>query len=89
MKRFLENHTNAFKSKHKRKDNVQSRRQIDEKCTPDIVSLVYEWKCNPFDHENQNLRTLQTGAYASEELVNDFDSAYEDGDALVQDSIKT
>ena len=46
-------------------------------------------KCYLFDSENQNFRTLQTGAYASEELVNDFESAYEDDDALVQDSVNT
>ena len=42
---------------------------------PNIVSLVDEWKYNPFYPENQDLQTLQTGAYASEELVNDFESA--------------
>ena len=31
----------------------------------------------------------ETGAYASEELVNDFKSAFEDGDVLAQDSINT
>ena len=31
----------------------------------------------------------ETGAYASEELVNDFKSAFEDGDVIVQDSINT
>ena len=46
-------------------------------------------KCYLFDSENQNFRTLQTGGYASEELVNDFESAYEDDDALVQDSVNT
>ena len=44
---------------------------------------------NRFDSENQNLRPLQTAAHASEELVNDFKSAYEDGDALLKDSINT
>ena len=89
-KQFLGNHINAFKSsKIKHKDNVKSRLQIDEQCIQDIVTLVDIWKCNPFDPENQNLRTLQTGAYASEGLVNDFESAYEDGDALVEDSINT
>ena len=86
-KHFLENHINAIRSKKKHKDNVKSRLQIDEQCVQDIVTLVGEWKCNPFDPENQNLRTLQTDAYASEELDNNFESAYEDGDALVQDSI--
>ena len=64
-KQFLGNHINAFKSsKIKHKDNVKSRLQIDEQCIQDIVTLVDIWKCNPFDPENQNLRTLQTGAYA-------------------------
>ena len=86
-KQFLGNHINAFKSsKIKHKDNVKSRLQIDEQCIQGIVTLVDIRKCNP---ENQNLRTLQTGAYASEELVNDFESAYEDVDALVEDSINT
>ena len=53
------------------------------------LTMVDERKCNPFDPENQNLRTLHTCGYASEELVNNFDSADEDGEALVQDSINT
>ena len=61
--------------------------QIDEKGVYDIVSLGDECKHNSFDPENQNPQTLQTGAYALEELVNNFESAYEDGEALVQDSI--
>ena len=66
---------------------MKSRLQIDEQCVQDIVTLVGEW--NLFDPENQNLWTLQIGAYASEELVNGFESAYENGDALVLDSINT
>ena len=89
MKHFLENHINGIKIKHKRRNNVKSRLQIDELYVQDILSLVEEWKCNPFDSNNQNLRLLQTGAYALEELVNDFESANKDGDALVQDSINT
>ena len=66
---------------------TKSRLQIDEQCVQDNVLLVGKWKCNPFDPENQNLRRLQTGAYASKELVNGFESAYEDSDAL--DSVNT
>ena len=51
MKYFLENHINAIRSKNKHKDNVKSRLQIDEQCVQDIVTLVGEWKCNPFDPE--------------------------------------
>ena len=68
---------------------MKSRLRIDEQRVQDIVSQVDESKFYLFDSENQNFRTLQTGAYASEELVNDFDSAYEDDDALVQDSVDT
>ena len=63
------------------------------------VFSIIDWRCiflftswpldNRFDSENQNLRPLQTAAHASEELVNDFKSAYEDGDALLKDSINT
>ena len=65
---------------------MKFRLRIDEQCVQDIVSVVVEWKCNPFDPENQNPRTLQTG---SDKLVNDFESVYKDGDALVQDSVNT
>ena len=85
----MENHINVIKSKNKHKDNKKSRLQIDEQYLQDIVPLLDEWKCNPFDPENQNFRTLQTGKYASEALVSDFESAHEDGDAFVQDSVNT
>ena len=58
VKIFLENHITTIKSKNKHKDNVKSRRQIDEQCVQYIVTLVDEWKCNPFDPENKYLRTL-------------------------------
>ena len=87
VKHILENHINIIKSKLKQKGNVKSRLRIYKPCVQDILSLVDEWKCNSFDPENQNLRTLQTDAYALEELVNDFESAYEDCDPLVQGSI--
>ena len=84
MKHILENHINVIKSKHKHKGNMKSRLRIDERCVQDIVSLTDKWKCNSLDPENQNLQTLQTGSeeYASEELVKDFELAYEDGDAV-------
>ena len=58
--------------KHKRKDNAKYRLRIDEQCVHDFVWLADEWKYNPFDSENQN---LQTGQYASENLIKDFKSA--------------
>ena len=61
---------------------MESRLRIDEQCVQDFVSLVNEWKYNLFDPESQNLWTLQTGAHASKELVNDFESVYEVVDHL-------
>ena len=46
------------------------------------------WECDPFDLQHQLLRSFQAGAYASKELIEDFESAYCDGEILVQDSIK-
>ena len=84
VKNFLENHINAIKSKNKHKESMKSRLRIDEQCVQYIVH-----KCNRLDPKNQNLWALQTVAYVSEELVNNFESAYEDSDALVQNSINT
>ena len=86
VKHFLENHVNAIKSENKRKENVKSMNRWTMRLRYCLTGW-YEWKCNPFDPENQNLWTLQTCAYASEELVNDFESVYEDGDALLHGSI--
>ena len=73
----------------KRKDNTKSFLQIDEQGVQDIFSLVDECKRHSFDPEKQIPRTLKTDAYALEELVNDFESAYEDGYALVQVTVIT
>ena len=73
----------------KRKDNAKSFLQIDEQGVQDIFSLVDECKRHSFDPEKQIPRTLKTDAYALEELVNDFESAYEDGYALVQVTVIT
>ena len=61
MKHFLENHINAIKSKNKHKDNVKSRLQIVASKT------LPQWLMNVNSYIN--LQILQTGAYASEELV--------------------
>ena len=45
-----------------------------------MLSLVTEWQCDPFDLHDQSLRTLQSGEYASEELLKDLESAHKDGE---------
>ena len=87
VRHFLENHINAIKSKNIHRENSKSRLRIDEQCVQDIISVITEWDCNPFDLQQQSLRTFQTGAYATKELVEDFETAYADGDLLVQQSI--
>ena len=89
LKHFLKNHVNAIKSKSKHKNNVKSCLKTYEQCIQDNVLLVEEWKCNPFNPNIQNLWTLRTGGHPLEELGNDFESAYKDDHALVQDSINT
>ena len=67
---------------------MKSRLRIDEQCVQDVISLISVWECDPFDLQHQLLRSFQAGAYASKELIKDFESAYYDGEILVQDSIK-
>ena len=80
MKTFL-NETKRIHHVHK--ENVSSRLKADEKAVQDLVDLLIEWQCNPFDSTSQELRSLQAGALASEQLVNDFESAHEFGEKMV------
>ena len=82
----LENQKDSIKSKNKHKENVKSRLRIDEQCVQDIMALVSEWECDPFDLQQQSLRSLQASK-ASKELVEDFETAYSDGEQLLEESI--
>ena len=57
----------------------------DEQAVHDISSCLNEFKCDPFDHTNQTLRSLQSGIPASDALAADLESAKEDGRSKVKE----
>ena len=65
-------------------ENSTSRLRIDEQAVQDLSSCINEFDCGPFDHTIQTLRSLQSGMIASEELVKDFETAHDDGEAPVK-----
>ena len=65
-------------------ENSTSRLRIDEQAMQDLSSCINEFDCDPFDLTKPTLRSLQSGMIASEELVEDFETAHDDGEALVK-----
>ena len=87
VQQFLENQINAIKNRNKHRENGKSRLQIDEQCVQE-TSLIGEWDCDPSNLQQQSLRKLQAGAYATKALVDDFEAANAEEDLLIQESIK-
>jgi len=54
-----------------------SKMKKDEQAVQDISSCLSEFKCDPFDHTNQTLRSLQSGIPASDALAADLDSRFD------------
>ena len=50
----------------------------------DISSCLNEFECDPFDHTNHTLRSLQSGIPASDSFAVDLASAKEDGRSKVK-----
>jgi len=50
----------------------------NEQAVQDISSCASEFECDPFDHTNQTIRSLQSGITATDALAADF--------ALVKDN---
>ena len=69
-------------------ENSGSRLQKDEQAVQDIDNCITEFKCDPFDVAQPQLRSLESGLNASEELVRDFKTAHKDGEKCVQDFFK-
>ena len=65
---------------------------LDEQAVQDIDDCIRELDCDPFHLENPKLRSLQSGALASEEeervLAVDFESAHEDGERPAHNFVK-
>ena len=66
------------------KENTRPRRRLDEKAVQDVIALMQEWGCEPFDLSQQQLRTFMSGELADERLVNDFETAHKDGEAEIR-----
>ena len=66
-------------------ENSGSRLLKGEQAVQDIDNCITEFKCDPFDVAQPQLRSLQSGLIASEELVKDFKTAHEDGEKCVHD----
>ena len=76
----------AYQSKQKNvhKENTKPRRKLNEKAVQDLMSLIDDWNCDPFDQSYQDLRTLMSGQIASEKLTKDFESAHKDGEKILE-----
>ena len=57
--------------KGKHADSTLSKIKKDEKVIQDISSCLNEFKCNPFNHTNPTLQSLQSGIPASEVIATD------------------
>ena len=60
------------------------RMKTDEQMVQNITACFEEFDCDPFDLEKPALRTMVSGVSASEELVQDFKSAKNDGEQALQ-----
>ena len=79
------NHAKHKKSKKtKHIDCSKSKLKTDEKAIQDISDCFKEFKCDPFDLSNTQLRSLQSGIPASDEIAADLKSAKSDGEKMVQ-----
>lgn len=78
-------HDAADDSKRKRghSENTRSRITQDEQCVQDLESCITEWESNPWDLSNPILRTLESGRLAPPKLIDDFNTAKERGEELV------
>ena len=71
----IHNLANMKEHNSRHKENTPTRLRLDELGVHDLDSCILEFDCDPFDPENTRLRTLQSGEFAPEELVEDLLSA--------------
>ena len=80
-------HHQANRKSHRKAEHADcssSKIRKDEQAVQDISSCLNEFECDPFDHTNQTLRSLQSGIPASDSLAVDLASAKEDGRSKVK-----
>ena len=76
------------KSEVGHRENVSSRKLIDEKAVQDMDSCITEWECDPWDLSKCTVRSLESGLKASKELIDGFTSAHNDGEVKLQEIIE-
>ena len=86
VRRAVHHHANRKrKGKGRHADCSSSKMKKNEQAVQDISSCLSEFKCDPFDHTNQTLHSLQSGIPASDALAADLESAKEDGRSKVKE----
>ena len=73
----------SYKFGHK--ENTASRIKLDELGVQNIDACIVEFKCDSFDPENVQLRSLQSGQLVSKEVEDDLLSVYKDGKTKVKE----
>ena len=69
----------AYFRKHK--ECTPSRLRTDEGVVQDILACLNEFGSNPFDLSSPTLPILESGIEASDEILLDFKTALQDGEA--------
>ena len=71
---------NRKEAKRKHTESGPKRMRDDEQCVQNLIACMYEFDAYPFDPASTTLRTLQSAIPASDELVDDFNSAQAAGE---------
>ena len=80
VRTVLHSLANMTTSKQGHTENSARRMKLDEQAVQDLDDCITEFKCDPFDLEKPKLRSLQSGAIVSDELLMDFESAHAEGE---------
>jgi len=70
----------SSESEQAHSENTRNRLELDEKAVQDLQMCINEFECDPFNVENTELRSLMSGVPASDDLIKDFESAWDDGE---------
>ena len=70
----------SSESEQAHSENTRNRLELDEKAVQDLQMCINEFECDPFNVEDTQLRSLMSGVPASDDLIKDFESAWDDGE---------
>eukprot|EP00794_Sanderia_malayensis_P006688 gene6688-7444_t len=80
--------TNIKRKNFRHSENSPVNLTIDEEHVQDKSCCIQEWNCDPFDEQHKNLQSFESGLLASPILVENFSSAYKEGEIQVQSFLK-